>query len=89
MRCDRTAPYASSPGRGWHFWSAPVSPATPSTREKWPGVPPPNAQIDAITAVAEQLLAPWEEQLQQAESMPGWAGDGGLPRTPSPRRTRT
>src|SRR6202008_3410475 len=31
-----------------------------------------NAQIDALTAVIEQLLAPWEEQLQQAESMPGW-----------------
>jgi transposase len=31
-----------------------------------------NTQIDVITAVVEQLLAPWEEQLQQAESMPGW-----------------
>ena len=26
-----------------------------------------------LTAVIEQLLAPYEEQLQQAESMPGWA----------------
>jgi transposase len=37
------------------------------------------ARIDQITAqiarlgqVIEQLLAPWEEQLEQAESMPGW-----------------
>ncbi len=30
------------------------------------------ADIDALTAVIERLLAPWEEQLQQAESMPGW-----------------
>jgi transposase len=28
--------------------------------------------IAALTAVIERLLAPWEEQLQQAESMPGW-----------------
>ncbi len=32
-----------------------------------------NAEIDQLTAVIEALLAPWEEQLQQAESMPGWA----------------
>jgi hypothetical protein len=25
-----------------------------------------------LTRVIEQLLAPYEEQLQQAESMPGW-----------------
>jgi transposase len=31
-----------------------------------------NAEIDKLTAVIETLLAPWEEQLQQAESMPGW-----------------
>src|SRR5271167_2905411 len=31
-----------------------------------------SAEIDALTAVIEQLLAPYEEQLQQAESMPGW-----------------
>jgi transposase len=31
-----------------------------------------DAQIAALTAVIEQLLAPYEEQLQQAESMPGW-----------------
>jgi transposase len=30
------------------------------------------AEITRLTAVIEQLLAPWEEQLQQAESMPGW-----------------
>jgi transposase len=29
-------------------------------------------QIAALSAVIEQLLAPWEEQLAQAESMPGW-----------------
>jgi len=29
-------------------------------------------QITTLSAVIEQLLAPWEEQLQQAESMPGW-----------------
>jgi transposase len=31
-----------------------------------------NAEIDELTAVIERLLAPHEEQLQQAESMPGW-----------------
>jgi transposase len=31
-----------------------------------------NAEIDQLTAVIERLLAPYEEQLQQAESMPGW-----------------
>jgi transposase len=31
-----------------------------------------NAEIDALTEVIERLLAPYEEQLQQAESMPGW-----------------
>ena len=30
------------------------------------------AGIDDLTAVIERLLAPYEEQLQQAESMPGW-----------------
>ena len=32
-----------------------------------------NAEIDRLTEVIERLLAPYEEQLQQAESMPGWA----------------
>jgi transposase len=31
-----------------------------------------DAQISDLTAVIEELLAPYEEQLQQAESMPGW-----------------
>ena len=31
-----------------------------------------NAEIGGLTEVIEQLLAPYEEQLQQAESMPGW-----------------
>jgi len=31
-----------------------------------------NAEIDELTAVIERLLAPYEEQLEQAESMPGW-----------------
>jgi transposase len=31
------------------------------------------ADIDDLTEVIERLLAPHEEQLQQAESMPGWA----------------
>jgi transposase len=31
-----------------------------------------SADIDQLTTVIEELLAPWEEQLQQAESMPGW-----------------
>jgi transposase len=31
-----------------------------------------NAEIDRLTGVIEALLAPYEEQLQQAESMPGW-----------------
>jgi transposase len=30
------------------------------------------ARIDRLTEVIERLLAPYEEQLQQAESMPGW-----------------
>jgi transposase len=30
------------------------------------------AEIEALSAVIEQLLAPYEEQLAQAESMPGW-----------------
>jgi transposase len=31
-----------------------------------------DAQISDLTAVIEELLAPYEEQLSQAESMPGW-----------------
>ena len=31
-----------------------------------------SADIAALTTVIERLLAPYEEQLQQAESMPGW-----------------
>ena len=31
-----------------------------------------NAEIEELTAVIERLLAPYEEQLEQAESMPGW-----------------
>jgi transposase len=31
-----------------------------------------DADITRISAVIEELLAPYEEQLQQAESMPGW-----------------
>ena len=31
-----------------------------------------SADIDRLSTVIEELLAPWEEQLQQAESMPGW-----------------
>jgi transposase len=30
------------------------------------------AGIDGLSQVIERLLAPWEEQLAQAESMPGW-----------------
>jgi transposase len=30
------------------------------------------AEISELTQVIEELLTPWEEQLQQAESMPGW-----------------
>jgi transposase len=32
-----------------------------------------NADIGQLTEVIERLLAPYEEQLAQAESMPGWA----------------
>ena len=32
-----------------------------------------DGDIAALTAVIDRLLAPYEEQLQQAESMPGWA----------------
>jgi hypothetical protein len=45
------------------------------------------ADIARLTEVIEQLLAPYEEQLQQAESMPGWGG--APPRTPSPRPAST
>jgi transposase len=31
-----------------------------------------NAEIGMLSLVIERLLAPYEEQLQQAESMPGW-----------------
>ena len=31
-----------------------------------------DADIEALSAVIERLLAPYEEQIQQAESMPGW-----------------
>ena len=31
-----------------------------------------DAEITCLSEVIEQLLAPWEEQLQQAESQPGW-----------------
>jgi transposase len=31
-----------------------------------------NAEISRLSRVIEDLLAPYEEQLQQAESMPGW-----------------
>ena len=31
-----------------------------------------SADIDDLSEVIERLLAPYEEQLQQAESMPGW-----------------
>jgi transposase len=31
-----------------------------------------DAEVAALTTVIERLLAPYEEQLQQAESMPGW-----------------
>jgi len=31
-----------------------------------------NASINQVSQVIEELLAPYEEQLQQAESMPGW-----------------
>ena len=32
-----------------------------------------NEEIDRLTTVIERLLAPYEEQLQQVGSMPGWA----------------
>ena len=31
-----------------------------------------DADIARLSVVIEELLAPWEEQLAQAESMPGW-----------------
>jgi transposase len=53
-----------------------------------------NAEIARLNQVIEELLAPYEEQLQQAESMPGWgrraaqdviAGTGaGMTRFPAP-----
>jgi transposase len=46
-----------------------------------------NAKIGELTTVIERLLAPHEEQLQQAGSMP--AGGAAAPRTPSPRPAPT
>ena len=46
-----------------------------------------NAEIARLSEVIETLLAPYEEQLQQAESMPGWAA--APPRTRSPRPAPT
>jgi hypothetical protein len=43
-----------------------------------------DAQITALTQATGQLLAPHEEQLQQAESMPGW----GRRSAPGSRRLR-
>ena len=42
-----------------------------------------NAEIARLSEVIEQLLAPYEEQLQQADRCP--AGAAAPPRTPSPR----
>jgi transposase len=36
-----------------------------------------NADIAALSEVIERLLAPYEQQLQQAESMPGWGRRSG------------
>jgi hypothetical protein len=46
-----------------------------------------SAEIARLTEVIERLLAPYEEQLQQAGPVPGWAA--GPPRTPSPGPART
>ena len=46
-----------------------------------------DAEITRLSEVIETLLTPYEEQLQQAESMPGWGA--GRPKMPSPRRART
>ena len=43
--------------------------------------------ITRLSGVIEQLLAPYEEQLQQAESMPGWGA--APPRTLSPKPAPT
>ncbi len=40
-----------------------------------------NVGIDQLTAVIEQMLAPYGEQLAQAGSMPGW-GRWAAPRFP-------
>ena len=47
------------------------------------------AGIDDLTEVIERLLAPYEEQLQQAGSMPGWQPnptEQARPRPPDPGR---
>ena len=46
-----------------------------------------NAEIDALTTVIKTLLAPYEEQLQQAESMPGSGQHPTPARSPRPVRT--
>ena len=45
------------------------------------------AEIAQLSEVIERLLAPYEEQLQQAESMPGWGR--APPRTRLPRPAST
>jgi transposase len=39
------------------------------------------AEIEQLSQVIEDLLAPYEEQLQQAESMPGWVSSATTSRT--------
>ena len=56
-----------------------------------------DADIARLTAVIERLLAPYEEQLQQAESMPGWGrraaqdalAETGVGHDPLPHRRAT
>jgi len=45
------------------------------------------AETARLAETIERLLEPYEEQLQQAESMPGWARRAA--RTPSPKPART
>ena len=46
-----------------------------------------NDEIAKLSLVIERLLAPYEEQLQQAESMPGWGRRSAQDGSPRPAPT--
>ena len=59
-------------GRRWKARSSSPPSTPPCSAGCWPASTSSTPSIAELTAVIERLLAPYEEQLQQAESMPGW-----------------